>query len=51
MSEEELDNMSRIEEEEFELSNSDVILAKPGTIVRKTWRVLNTFNEAWPEDT
>ena len=51
MSEEELDNMTRIEEDEFELSNSDVILAKPDTVIRKTWRVTNTFNDVWPEDT
>ena len=35
----------------MELSNEDLITAKPGTIVRKTWRVINTFSEHWPEDT
>ena len=26
-------------------------MAKPGTIVWKTWRVINKFNEFWPDDT
>jgi hypothetical protein len=31
--------MVRVEESEYELSNNDVILAKPGTVVRKVWRI------------
>ena len=43
--------MTRIDVSNLELSNEDVIIAKPGTVVRKTWRITNTFNEHWPDDT
>lgn len=51
MTDEELDQMTRIDVSNLELSNEDVIIAKPGTVVRKTWRITNTFNEHWPDDT
>ena len=31
-------------------SNSDVIVAKPGSVIRKTWRIKNSCNEDWPDD-
>ncbi len=43
--------MMRVEEAVFEHSNSDVILAKPGSLVRKVWKLRNTGDEPWPEDT
>ena len=51
MSEQEKDAMSRIDEQEFELSNSDVILARPGCLIRKTWRIVNISQTTWPSDT
>jgi len=51
MTDEELDRMTRIDDSQLELSNEDLITAKPGTVVRKTWRVINTVSEFWPEDT
>ncbi len=41
----------KVDDQEFELSNNDVILAKPGTVVRKTWRVKNAFEEMWDPET
>lgn len=51
LTEEEKDQMSRIDEETFELSNGDVILARPGCVIRKTWRIVNTAHSSWPDDT
>lgn len=41
----------RVAEDPFEMSNQDVILATPNSVVRKTWLVTNTSDEPWPEDT
>lgn len=41
MTEEEADQLMRIDEAHSELSNQDVILAKPGCIVKKCWRIKN----------
>ena len=43
--------MVRVEEADYELSNGDVILAKPGTVIRKTWRIRNMTEEPWEPDT
>jgi len=32
-------------------SNSDVIVGTPGSIVYKTWRIKNTWDRSFPEDT
>ena len=48
---EEKDRFTEVEEFELDRSNSDVILARPGSIVYKTWRIKNTWDKAFPEDT
>jgi len=50
-SEEQADQLLRVDEAELELSNGDVILAKPGTLVKKCWRVKNLGTRVWPKDT
>ena len=51
MSEEEADRLMRIDEEHLELSNQDVILSKPGCVVKKCWKVKNLGTKQWPKDT
>ena len=47
---EEKDLMMWILEDDYMKSNSDVIVAKPGSVIRKTWRIKNSCNEDWPDD-
>jgi len=51
LTEEEADQLMRIDETYSELSNQDVILAKPKSLVKKTWRVKNLGTRQWPRDT
>ena len=51
LSEDEADQLMRIDEADAELSNQDVILAKPGTLIKKCWRVKNIGMRQWPKDT
>lgn len=51
MSEQEADTLCRIDEGCPELSNQDVILAKPGCVIRKCWRLKNLGTRQWPKDT
>ncbi len=51
MSEEEADRLMRIDEAHTELSNQDVILCKPGSVIRKCWRLKNLGSRQWPKDT
>ena len=51
MSEEEADKLMRIDETYPELSNNDVILAKPGSVLKKCWRIKNLGSRQWPKDT
>lgn len=51
LSEEQADELLRVDESVIENSNQDVILAKPGWLVKKTWRVKNLGTRAWPADT
>ena len=49
-SDEEKDLMMQILEDDLMKSNSDVIIAKPGSVIRKTWRIRNSCDEEWPND-
>jgi len=51
LNEEQADQLMRVDETHAELSNQDVILAKPGTVVKKCWRVKNLGLREWPRDT
>ena len=51
MTEQEADQLMRIDEGHSELSNQDVILAKPGCIIKKCWRLKNLGTRQWPKDT
>lgn len=51
LSEDQADQLMRIDESYPELSNQDVILAKPGSIVKKCWRLKNLGSRQWPKDT
>jgi hypothetical protein len=51
MTEQEADQLMRIDESHMELSNQDVIVAKPGTVVKKCWRLKNLGTRTWPKDT
>ena len=50
MNEEDADRLMRVDETELDLSNQDVILAKPGWLVKKTWRIKNLGIKEWPKD-
>lgn len=51
MTEEEADKLMRIDETYPELSNQDVVLAKPGSVIKKCWRLKNLGTKQWPKDT
>mmetsp|Transcript_34960 Transcript_34960/g.34637 ORF Transcript_34960/g.34637 Transcript_34960/m.34637 type:complete len:156 (+) Transcript_34960:943-1410(+) len=51
MDEEEADQLLRVDEEIIEYSNEDIISVKPGSVVRKCWRVKNIGTRQWPQDT
>lgn len=51
LSEEQKDEMMRIDEEIILNSNMDVLLAKPGCVVKKVWRMKNLGMKKWPNDT
>lgn len=51
ISEEQADELMRVEDSLIDNSNGDVILAKPGSLVKKTWRVKNLGTRSWPTDT
>jgi hypothetical protein len=51
LTEDEADKCMRIDETYCELSNLDVILCKPRTLVKKTWRIKNLGTRQWPNDT
>ena len=41
----------RIDEEVIINSNMDVLLAKPGCVVKKVWKLKNLGMKKWPNDT
>lgn len=43
--------MLRVDQEDFNLCNDDVVAAFPGCEIIKTWRVKNIGPCAWPSDT
>ena len=51
LSEEEADQCMRIDQTNSELSNDDVILCEPRSLVKKTWRMKNLGTRQWPADT
>lgn len=51
MSEVEADQLMRIDEQHPEFSNEDIIVAKPGSVLRKCWRLKNLGSKQWPKDT
>ena len=51
LSEEEADQLMRIDETFDEFSNQDVIISKPNCLIKKTWRMKNLGSRAWPADT
>ena len=51
MNEDEADQLARVDETYSELSNGDVILWKPKTLIKKTWRIKNLGTRRWPKDT
>ena len=51
MNGEDADRLMRVDETELDLSNQDVILAKPGWLVKKSWRIKNIGIKEWPKGT
>lgn len=51
MNEDQADQLMRIDETHDEFSNNDVLLCKPNTLVKKTWRMKNLGTKQWPKDT
>mmetsp|Transcript_23573 Transcript_23573/g.23511 ORF Transcript_23573/g.23511 Transcript_23573/m.23511 type:complete len:118 (+) Transcript_23573:1309-1662(+) len=51
MNEVEADQLMRVDEQHPEFSNEDIIVAKPGSVLRKCWRIKNIGSKQWPKDT
>lgn len=51
LSDEEKDQLTQLETDDLSKSNDDCILAVPGSLVAKTWRIRNKSSNILPRDT